>query len=84
MTEELAVVVDKRLISDALTQLSPGHRDVIWRAHYLGWSTGQIAGDLRITEACVKCRLHEALHEFRLTVEGMTRGHRRGLPGSIY
>jgi DNA-directed RNA polymerase specialized sigma24 family protein len=58
-----------RLISDALTQLSPHHRAVIWRAHYLGWTTRRIAGDLGIAEDVVKCRLHNALHALRPTLE---------------
>ena len=60
--------LDRQLISHAITQLSPGHRAVIWRAHYLGWTTGRIAGDLRINEASVKCRLHDALHALRFSV----------------
>ena len=58
--------LDRQLISDAMRQLSPGHRAVIERAHYLGWTTGRIADDLKITEAVVKCTLHDALHALRL------------------
>ena len=60
-----------RLISDALTQLSPRHRAVIWRAHYLGWTTGRIARDLGVADDVVKCRLHNALHALRPTVQSM-------------
>ena len=65
MSEALTGVdgpLDRQLIRGAMTRLSPGHRAVIWRAHFLGWTTGRIACDLTITEDLVKRRLHEALH----------------------
>jgi len=42
--------VDRLLIADALAQLSAAHRAVIRRSFYLGWTTVQIAQDLRIPE----------------------------------
>jgi RNA polymerase sigma-70 factor (ECF subfamily) len=62
----------RQQISDAMSQLCPAHRAVIRRAHYLGWTTARIAGDLNTTDAMVKCRLHEALHALRFTLKDMT------------
>jgi RNA polymerase sigma-70 factor (ECF subfamily) len=42
---------------------------VITRSYYLGWTTAQIADDLRIAEAFVKSRLHFALQALRLALE---------------
>jgi Sigma-70, region 4 len=58
------------LIADALTWLSAEHRAVLRRAHYLGWTTTQIADDLDIGERTVKSRLHFALRALRLTLQG--------------
>jgi RNA polymerase sigma-70 factor (ECF subfamily) len=44
---------------------------VLWRSHYLGWTTAQIADDLRITDDAVKSRLHHAMRALRLTLQGM-------------
>jgi RNA polymerase sigma-70 factor, ECF subfamily len=56
---------DRVPVSEALTRLHPSHRDVIHKAHYLRWTTGQIAADLNVTELVVKRRLHHALHTLR-------------------
>ena len=56
---------DRELISRALTLLRPSQRDVIQKAYYRGWTIGQIAADLDITEPAVKRRLHHALHALR-------------------
>ena len=59
---------DRVLVNEALNQLHPSHRDVIRKAYYLGWTTGQIAADLNITEPLVKSQLHHALHTLRLSL----------------
>ena len=64
--------LDRQQISDAMSQLCPAHRAVIRRVHYLGWTTAQVADDLRITDAMVKCSLHDALHALRFTLKDMT------------
>ncbi len=58
----------RTLIADAMRQLPFEHRAVIYRAYYQGWTTCEIADDLKITEAAVKSRLHDGLHALRLTV----------------
>ena len=56
---------DPELLSEAWNQLHPLHRELIRKAHYLGWTTGQIAADLNVTEPFVKSQLHDALHAMR-------------------
>lgn len=63
-------------VSEALKQLHPSHREVIHKSYYLGWTTGQIAADLNLTEPVVKSRLHYALHTLRLTFIEQTPGSR--------
>jgi RNA polymerase sigma-70 factor (ECF subfamily) len=73
--DEVSAALDRLLIADALTQLSPEHRAVVRRSYQLGWTTAQIADDLQIPEGTVKSRLHYALHALRLTLQemGVTR-----------
>jgi RNA polymerase sigma-70 factor, ECF subfamily len=59
---------DRLRVSDAFRQLDPSHREVIRKAHYLGWTTGQIAADLNVTEPVAKSRLHYALHALRVSL----------------
>ncbi len=59
---------DRLLVSEAWKQLHPLHREVIRKAYFLGWTTGQIAADLNVTEPVVKSRLHYALHTFWITM----------------
>jgi DNA-directed RNA polymerase specialized sigma24 family protein len=63
---------DPELLSEAWNQLHPSHRELIRKAHYLGWTTGQIAADLNVTEPVVKSQLHYALHTMRLTLTDLT------------
>jgi DNA-directed RNA polymerase specialized sigma24 family protein len=56
-------------VSEAFNQLLPSHREVIRKAYYLGWTTGQIAADLNVTEAVIKSRLHYGLHTLRLLID---------------
>jgi RNA polymerase sigma-70 factor, ECF subfamily len=73
--DEVGAALDRLLIGDVLTQLSPEHRAVIRRSYYLGWTTAQIAEDLHIAEGTVKSRMHYALRALRLTLQemGITR-----------
>jgi DNA-directed RNA polymerase specialized sigma24 family protein len=63
---------DRELVNEAWKQLHPSHREVIRKAYYLGWTTGQIAADLNVTEPCVKSQLHYALHTLRLALSDPT------------
>jgi RNA polymerase sigma-70 factor, ECF subfamily len=73
--DEVDSALDRLLIADAMTQMSPDHRAVIERSYYRGWSTAQIAADLDIAEGTVKSRLHYAVRALRLTLQemGVTR-----------
>jgi RNA polymerase sigma-70 factor, ECF subfamily len=73
--DEVSAALDRLLIGDALTELSPEHRAVVRRSYQLGWTTAQIADDLQIPEGTVKSRMHYALRALRLTLQemGVTR-----------
>ncbi|MFW0153563.1 sigma-70 family RNA polymerase sigma factor [Mycobacterium sp. smrl_JER01] len=61
--------VDKWVVTDALRTLSPEHRAVLVRVHYLGQTAVQIARAEGIPPGTVKSRLHYALRELRSTLE---------------
>jgi RNA polymerase sigma-70 factor (ECF subfamily) len=63
------LVADRRLIGDALAQLSAEQRVVIRRSYYEAQTTAQIADDLQIAEAAVKSRLHYAVRALRRAVQ---------------
>jgi RNA polymerase sigma-70 factor, ECF subfamily len=75
VSDDVDAALDRLLIADAMTQMSPEHRAVIERSYYRGWSTAQIAADLDIAEGTVKSRLHYAVRALRLTLQemGVTR-----------
>ena len=66
--DEVDKLFDRVQVSEAFNQLRPSHREVVRKAYYLGWTTGQIAADLNVTEAVVKSRLHYALCTLRFTL----------------
>ena len=67
-----AKLFDPELLSEAWNQLRPFHRELIRKAHHLGWTTGEIAADLNVPEALVKSQLHYALHAMRLSLTDLT------------
>lgn len=66
VAEQTDRILDAWLIADALSGLSPEHRDVIVRAYYHRETTTEIAQRLNIAEGTVKSRLHYALRAMRL------------------
>jgi DNA-directed RNA polymerase specialized sigma24 family protein len=70
--DELEKIFDRVLLSEAFTRLHPSHREVIHKAYYLRWTTGQIAADLNVTEPVVKCELHHALRSLRHALSDAT------------
>jgi RNA polymerase sigma-70 factor (ECF subfamily) len=68
-------VDDRELVTEAWKQLHPSHREVLRKAFHLGWTTGQIAADLNVTERWVKSQLHYALHTLRLIVSDRSGLH---------
>lgn len=73
--DEVDTALDRMLIAEAMTGLSPEHRAVIERSYYRGWTTGQTAADLGIAEGTAKSRLHYAVRALRLALQemGVTR-----------
>jgi RNA polymerase sigma-70 factor, ECF subfamily len=61
--------VDKWVVSDALRSLSPEHRAVLVRAHYLGQTAVEIARHEGIPPGTVKSRLHYALRALRVALQ---------------
>ena len=72
--DEVGAALDRLLIADALTHLSPEQRAVLRRS-CLGWTTAQIADDLHIAEGTVKSRMHYGLRALRRILQemGVTR-----------
>jgi RNA polymerase sigma-70 factor (ECF subfamily) len=69
--DEVDAALDRLLIGDALTRLTPEHREVVRRSYYQGSTTAQIAADLGIADGTVKSRLHYALRALRLALSEM-------------
>lgn len=66
--DEVDTELDRVLVNEAWKQLRPSHREVLRRAHHLGWTTRQIAADLNASEPWVKSQLHYALRTLRLAL----------------
>lgn len=67
--DETDAVLDRWLLTDALSALSPEHRTVLVSAYYLGRSTTEIAQNEQVPEGTVKSRLHYALRAMRLALQ---------------
>lgn len=74
-TDATDTVLDRWLIAEAFSELSPQHRAVITAAYYEGRSAADIAGRLEISVGTVKSRLHYGLRALRLILQekGVTR-----------
>ena len=66
---ELARLVDRSLIVDALAALSADHRAVVVGAYFERRSTRELSERLGIAEGTVKSRLHHALRALRANLE---------------
>lgn len=73
--DETDAMLDRWLISDALTALTEQHRAVVVHAYYGGRSVADIAAMLDVPEGTVKSRLHYGLRALRLALQekGVTR-----------
>ena len=73
--DSTSVVLDRWLIADALSGLSPEHRTVISAAYFEGRSVADISVRLHIPEGTVKSRLHYGLRMLKLILQekGVTR-----------
>jgi len=70
-----SVVLDRWLITEALSALSVEHRAVISAAYFEGRSVADIAARFSIPEGTVKSRLHYGLRTLKLILQenGVTR-----------
>jgi RNA polymerase sigma-70 factor, ECF subfamily len=62
------------IVREAMAQLSDPQRAMIYRSHYLGRTTTQIAEELATNGEVVKHELHRALHALRMTVQSAGGG----------
>ena len=68
-TDATEAILDRWLLTDALTALTPEHRTVLVSAYYLGQSIAEIAHRQQVPEGTVKSRLHYALRALRLALQ---------------
>lgn len=61
-------------VTDAVSQLPPDNRELLRRAYYDGWTTGQIAAERGIAEASVKAELHYTLRTLQQSLRDMGLG----------
>ena len=73
--DSTSVVLDRWLITEALSSLSAEHRAVISAAYFEGRSVADISSRLHIPEGTVKSRLHYGLRTLKLVLQekGVTR-----------
>jgi len=62
------------IVREAMAQLSDPQLAMIYRSHYLGRTTTQIAAELGTNGEVVKHELHRALHTLRMTVQSASSG----------
>ncbi|MDQ6641807.1 MAG: sigma-70 family RNA polymerase sigma factor [Actinomycetota bacterium] len=59
------------VVAEAITKLSPDHREVLLQCYYRGLPVAQVAQRLGVPEGTVKSRTHYALRALRLALEEM-------------
>jgi RNA polymerase sigma-70 factor (ECF subfamily) len=62
------------VVAEAVTKLSPEHRDVLLECYYRGHPVAEAASHLGIPQGTVKSRTHYALRALRLALEEMGVG----------
>ncbi len=62
------------IVTEAMARLSDPQRAMIYRSHYLGRTTTQIAAELGTNGEVVKHELHRALHALRMTLQSAGGG----------
>ena len=67
--DDIERAVQGWLVTDALAELSPRHREVLALCYYQGLSVAEAAARLGIAEGTVKSRTHYALRALRLVLE---------------
>ncbi|GAB2929113.1 sigma-70 family RNA polymerase sigma factor [Micromonospora polyrhachis] len=73
--DEADRAVEAWMVAEALSRLSPAHREVLVECFYQGRSVGEAASRLGIPPGTVKSRMHYALRSLRLVLAemGVTR-----------
>jgi RNA polymerase sigma-70 factor (ECF subfamily) len=66
---DLNRVLDQKLVTDALHQLSPAHRTVLVETFYRGRTLTKVARQLGIPDSTARSRLHYALQALRRQLE---------------
>lgn len=66
---ELARIVDRSLIADAVRSLSIEHREVLLAAYWERLTTKEIAARLGVPDGTVKSRLHYAMRMLRTALD---------------
>jgi RNA polymerase sigma-70 factor, ECF subfamily len=69
--DEADRAVEAWLLAEALTRLSPAHREVLVECFYRGRSVSEAAADLGVPPGTVKSRTHYALRSLRLVLAEM-------------
>lgn len=69
ISDEADRVVDRELLSIALSRLSVEHREVLRECYYRGRSVSEAAAVLGVPAGTVKSRTHYALRALRLAIE---------------
>ena len=69
--DEADRAVEAWLVAEALTRLSPAHREVIVECFYRGRSVAEAAARLGVPPGTVKSRTHYALRSLRLALTEM-------------
>jgi RNA polymerase sigma-70 factor (ECF subfamily) len=67
--DDADTAIQSWLLSDALRQLSPAHRDVIVETYYRGSSVAEAADRLGVPPGTVKSRTYYALRALKLALE---------------
>ncbi|WP_309072592.1 sigma-70 family RNA polymerase sigma factor [Arthrobacter sp.] len=63
--DEVEQLLTSWLLTDALNELSPEHRDVVLHFYFRGETVAEISRSLSIPEGTVKSRLHYALRSLK-------------------
>lgn len=66
--DELDAALDACLLADALSAITPAHREVIIESFYRGGTTGEVAARLNIPSGTVRSRMFYALRALRLAL----------------
>lgn len=64
---------DRRRVTDVIGQWPAEELDILWHAHYFGWTVEKIADRFDLSDDIVKLRLHDALQRLLVAIDGRDR-----------